>query len=133
MCGINGILSRDHTKLTKIANMNNLLSHRGPDDEGFIRINSSNGYFTQYSGNDTIDEIKNKFINISDYINDESDIVLASRRLSILDVSSNGHMPMHDTSYNYWITYNGAIYNYIELRFHKHIIYDRKNFKKHKK
>ena len=37
-------------------------------------------------------------------------------RLSILDLSHNGHQPMSINDGNLWITYNGEIYNYIELR-----------------
>ena len=37
------------------------------------------------------------------------------RRLSIIDLSINGHQPMNYLD-KYWITYNGEIYNYIELR-----------------
>lgn len=36
------------------------------------------------------------------------------RRLSIIGVTS-GHQPMHDAGGN-WVTYNGEIYNYLELR-----------------
>src|SRR5947209_4671493 len=38
----------------------------------------------------------------------------AHRRLTIIDLST-GEQPMHDGDGN-WITYNGEIYNYIELR-----------------
>jgi asparagine synthase (glutamine-hydrolysing) len=37
------------------------------------------------------------------------------RRLSILDLSNHGHQPMVYRR-RYWITYNGEIYNYLELR-----------------
>ena len=37
-------------------------------------------------------------------------------RLSILDLSSSGHQPMHDESGRYTIILNGEIYNYIELK-----------------
>lgn len=41
---------------------------------------------------------------------------LANQRLSILDLSAAGHMPMHDESGRLALTQNGEIYNYIELR-----------------
>ncbi len=48
----------------------------------------------------------------------ESNLALAHRRLSILDLSSDGNQPMHFNGKNgeYVIVYNGEIYNYIELR-----------------
>lgn len=48
------------------------------------------------------------------YINDW--IGLGFKRLSILDLSLNGHQPMQDNTGNYIITMNGEIYNYKELR-----------------
>jgi hypothetical protein len=41
---------------------------------------------------------------------------LGSRRLAILDLSPDGHMPMSDPQRTLWITYNGEIYNFRELR-----------------
>ena len=41
---------------------------------------------------------------------------LVSRRLSILDLTSAGHMPMSNADRTIWITYNGEIYNHLYLR-----------------
>jgi asparagine synthase (glutamine-hydrolysing) len=43
-------------------------------------------------------------------------VVLGSRRLSILDLSAQGHMPMRSADGRYCIAYNGEIYNHLELR-----------------
>ncbi len=46
----------------------------------------------------------------------ENKVHLGHRRLSILDLSSAGRQPLSYLGERYWITYNGEIYNYIELR-----------------
>jgi asparagine synthase (glutamine-hydrolysing) len=41
---------------------------------------------------------------------------LAHRRLSIIDLSHAGHQPMGNEDGTVWLTYNGEIYNFAELR-----------------
>lgn len=85
MCGINGIfqLSSDSLDLTKsLASMNNALKHRGPDDSGVWIEKQSNR------------------------------LALGQTRLSILDLSSAGHQPMHSNNAKHTIVYNGEIFNY---------------------
>ena len=43
-------------------------------------------------------------------------IALGFRRLSILDLSSAGHQPMHSSSGRFVMTFNGEIYNHTDLR-----------------
>jgi asparagine synthase (glutamine-hydrolysing) len=47
---------------------------------------------------------------------DGSYVGLGSRRLAILDLSADGHMPMCNEDRTVWITYNGEIYNFANLR-----------------
>lgn len=46
---------------------------------------------------------------------DGAEVSLGHCRLAIIDLSATGHQPMADCSGRYWITFNGEIYNYIEL------------------
>ncbi len=41
---------------------------------------------------------------------------LGQRRLAIIDLSSSGHQPMADEKEELWITYNGELYNYQQIR-----------------
>ena len=50
------------------------------------------------------------------YIDREHNLAFGHRRLSIIDISARGHQPMQNDSGNLWITYNGEIYNYKEIR-----------------
>jgi asparagine synthase (glutamine-hydrolysing) len=43
-------------------------------------------------------------------------LILGHRRLSIIDTSEGGAQPMSDPTGRYWLVFNGAIYNYRELR-----------------
>ena len=36
-------------------------------------------------------------------------------RLAIIDLTDTGHQPMSDAEGRFWITFNGEIYNYLEL------------------
>ena len=49
------------------------------------------------------------------WINDEQKVGLGHRRLSIIDLSNAGHQPMHYLN-RYTITFNGEIYNYLEIK-----------------
>jgi asparagine synthase (glutamine-hydrolysing) len=46
---------------------------------------------------------------------DHKGVSLGHCRLSIIDISNAGHQPMSDPSGRFWITFNGEIYNYLEL------------------
>lgn len=50
------------------------------------------------------------------YVNENKTVGLGHRRLSFLDLSEAGKQPMCANDGKIWITYNGEIYNYIELR-----------------
>jgi len=47
---------------------------------------------------------------------DETGSGLGHRRLAIIDLSPAGHQPMSNNDGTVWITYNGEVYNYREIR-----------------
>lgn len=79
--------------------MTEMIRHRGPDDEGFMFINSKSGEFAE--------GIHEKH---------EYDIAFGFKRLAIIDLSKDGHQPFVDEESGAIIVFNGEIYNYIELR-----------------
>lgn len=86
MCGISGLVNCGNKET--LARMNTVQAHRGPDDGGLWERRFPDGGY----------------------------IGLGSRRLAILDLSPSGHMPMCNENGTVWITYNGEIYNFGELR-----------------
>ncbi|MCU1272536.1 MAG: asnB 1 [Acidobacteriaceae bacterium] len=86
MCGISGLANWGNREI--LARMTAVQRHRGPNDSGLWDHRSPDG---SYMG-------------------------LGSRRLSILDLSAGGRMPMSNEDGNVWITYNGEIYNARTLR-----------------
>jgi len=111
MCGITGFFSYKNKINTKEYYKAHIkLAHRGPDDEGFVYKNNNNA-IEHLIGDDSIDEL-----NTREYIYNQqsSSMILGHRRLSIIDLSSDGHQPF--VFENLYLVYNGEIYNYIELR-----------------
>jgi asparagine synthase (glutamine-hydrolysing) len=80
------------------------------------------------SGNLPIGEIRNKVKEMCGaqqhggpddegiFHDDQAGLVFGHRRLSIIDLSQNGHQPMADADQKAWITFNGEIYNYPDLK-----------------
>jgi len=116
MCGICGIWSwqRDNHTLRHVLRMNQAQRHRGPDDEGYVFIQVDGDAFLEARGEDTQGSADMPDVHTVEV--EQFDLVLGSRRLAILDLSPSGHMPMSFAGGRYWITYNGEIYNYRELR-----------------
>jgi asparagine synthase (glutamine-hydrolysing) len=109
MCGIFGLIAKPEklqTHKIDLANLFNSMSlktaHRGPDDLGFWTHSLGRAF------KEPTREIRN--------MDQTSHVVLGHRRLSILDTSSAGWQPMVSKDRRYVLTYNGEIYNYIELR-----------------
>jgi asparagine synthase (glutamine-hydrolysing) len=86
MCGIAGLANCGDREV--LGRMTHVQAHRGPDDSGLWEKRFPDGSY----------------------------VGLGSRRLAILDLSADGHMPMCNEDRTVWITYNGEIYNFAELR-----------------
>lgn len=87
MCGIVGVISpRNATSI--VERMLETITHRGPDGKGIWSCQASEAY----------------------------QLTFGHRRLSILDLSDNASQPMVDSTGQFALTYNGEIYNYLEIQ-----------------
>lgn len=112
MCGIFGIYEPSGVSVTGVAECLKRIKHRGPDDEGIL-LGRPDGVIPLSS-----DE-SDPAVGLPHWrttAGGEWPLALGHRRLSILDLSVAGHQPMSWDSGRYWITYNGEVYNYLELR-----------------
>lgn len=118
MCGILAYFNRNgisEKELKQSLQSLQKIKHRGPDGEGIVLINTKTCDFHNLITAETPDTSSENKITLSETSGMEYDLILGHRRLSIIDVSTNGHQPMHNANGN-WIIFNGEIYNYIELR-----------------
>ena len=116
MCGISGIVDLKGSGFSDVSNLTlitNAIKHRGPDDEGYYIVGRE-GQTTELRSDDS-DETLGQLTHISDF-SQEFKLGFGHRRLSIIDTSSAGHQPMLNNTGDYCIVFNGAVYNYIELR-----------------
>ncbi|MEO6189616.1 MAG: asparagine synthase (glutamine-hydrolyzing) [Saprospiraceae bacterium] len=118
MCGICGIYNFSGKRIDRnvVRRMNDIGQHRGPDDEGFLFVNTNNNQHQQYLGMKSDPKLSNQYPQISQLDETQYNLALAFRRLSIVDLSIAGHQPMSDASGQIWLTFNGEIYNYVELK-----------------
>jgi len=101
MCGIYGFIAhKGQVNAEILARMGLALAHRGPDD-----------------GDEKIE------------ISDAAGVALGHKRLSIIDLSAAGRQPMANEDESIWLTLNGEIYNYQELR--KELEYKGHQFRSH--
>jgi asparagine synthase (glutamine-hydrolysing) len=121
MCGISAIISFEESDIaSNIFNMTRLISHRGPDDEGYAIFGGNPSDIKVYGGDDTPQSVYGAGLNYTPTqghpVEMHGKLTLGHRRLSIIDLSAKGHQPMSYKNGRYWIVYNGEIYNYIEIR-----------------
>lgn len=116
MCGIFGIWHVDGTSLDlgALQQGTNSLRHRGPDDEGYLLVNTQTGRTVSCAGPDTNPGLG--LPPLESFASDAFDLALGFRRLAILDLSPAGHQPMNRAHGHLWIALNGEIYNHEELR-----------------
>ena len=111
MCGFVGYINKnlDQIDPLMIKKMMQLQEHRGPDDSGIAMFSLEEKKSISYNEN----ELKN--FNVQDDIC-EFNGGIGFNRLSIIDVTKNGHQPMANENKTTYIMFNGEIYNAFELK-----------------
>jgi asparagine synthase (glutamine-hydrolysing) len=106
MCGIAGIFHRDRRPADPdvLVRMTRSLVHRGPDEEGYF-LNRP----------DAAGCCAGVPLRGLERREGDGNVGLGHRRLSIIDLAT-GQQPLANEDGTIWITYNGEIYNFEELR-----------------
>lgn len=111
MCGIAGLIDRRGANSAlgpkvrdRLAVMLRAIKHRGPDDWGMAFFGFQPEILVGDDGH--IKWMESVDVHLA----------LGHQRLSIFDLSANGRQPMLSADGAYCITFNGEIYNYVELR-----------------
>ncbi|GIW53756.1 MAG: asparagine synthetase B [Nitrospiraceae bacterium] len=131
MCGIAGIYSLterpiDPFAITKLCDAQ---FHRGPDDVGYALLHPvdrcKGPRWFELTNADRLRSLPDPHTNWLSSRSDQAGLprrlpmfrlALGHRRLAILDPSIAGHQPMANETRTVWITYNGEIYNHVELK-----------------
>ena len=106
MCGFTGYIQKKKyiDNFHEIKSMNDSIKHRGPDDHGIVFFSFNNNHCES-------------IYNIKDGLSDrEFDGAIGFNRLSIIDLSKNGHQPMINKDNNIILCFNGEIYNANDFR-----------------
>lgn len=107
MCGVIGGVSLNNNNLSYqyAISMLERISHRGKDGRGlyYTNYNDSTHYNIQYN-HFTQNSLEN------------FNLFLGHNRLAIQDLRENALQPMKDASGDIWLSYNGEIYNFQEIK-----------------
>lgn len=107
MCGIAGYINLNNKKVhdtSMILNMLRAQKHRGPDDSGVNAFNLISGKSSELPVREPVT------------VNEFFTGVMGFNRLSILDLSMNGHQPMISPDGNVILAFNGEVYNAFDFK-----------------
>lgn len=116
MCGILAIVNKGN-KVTSgnLLQACTIIKHRGPDDEGLLTWAPGEEPVI-WAGADTAPATLAHFGYQQLSPGMGFRVGFGHRRLSILDLSPAGHQPMRHDAAGLVITFNGEVYNYLEIR-----------------
>jgi asparagine synthase (glutamine-hydrolysing) len=116
MCGIIALVNlKEASKTEELRVATEIIAHRGPDDEGYLLWDGL-AEPKVYSGKDTHEDTiaTHKLNSLPKTYNWK--VGFGHRRLSIIDTTPQGHQPMQLQISGLSITYNGEVYNYLEIK-----------------
>src|SRR5919197_2239398 len=127
MCGIAGIVSLTERPIDPmaIARLCEQQAHRGPDDAGSVLLSPSDPRRDRRGWELTHQDIARGLPDLQTRGFDGEAaaverhgyrVALGHRRLAGIDPSLAGHQPMANRERTVWLTYNGEIYNFLELK-----------------